>query len=83
MEDELRRRNEELRADEETDPKSTSYALAGTDIRHQRKYRRGSIFKKSRRIAVAWGRGHHIPQAAGPADYVPCPAGQAGRVTTR
>ena len=41
-----------LRADGETDPESTSYALAGADVRRQRKYRNWSIFKKSRRPLV-------------------------------
>ena len=97
MEDELRCRNEgcALMGKPIRSPR-TSYALAGTDVRRQRKYRKGPIFKKSRRplvflpnptpptlprgIAVAWGRGRRIPQAAGPGDAVPRPADQAGLV---
>ena len=77
MEDELRRRNEDCALMGKTirSPR-TSYARSGTDVRHQRKYRKGSIFKKSRRpllflttptppaLPVARGRGRRISQAA-------------------
>ena len=45
MEDELRHYNEKLRADGETDQPIRN--MAGTDVRLQRKYRGGSIFKKT------------------------------------
>ena len=80
MEDELRHHNEELRADGETDQPIRS--MEGTDVRRQRRYRGGSIFKKTTfpppprgGIAVAQGHGLRIPQAAGQAEPVLCPAG--------
>ena len=53
MEDELRCCNEgcALMGKPIRSPR-TSYALAGTDVRRQRKYRKGPIFKKSRRPLV-------------------------------
>ena len=66
MEDELRCRNEgcALMGKPIRSPR-TSYALAGTDVRRQRKYRKGPIFKKSRRPLVFLPTPPHLPSREG------------------